>query len=448
MKILFSPVGMTDPVAIKHKTDDGKEEYNEGALLQICRHYRPDIVYVYMSKETLEYEKEDHRYIKSLELLKRDTDQSFDVVSIKRPELTDVHIFDYFLDEFKELLKEIRQKYPDAEIMVNVSSGTPVMKSALQILASATDIKLIPLQVATENKRANNPRKCNIEDEWKHNTDNVPNSHCRVEVSSNKNLLFEFNKKLLISLINSYDYHAAQIMCENMQNFVSVEFRELINAITLRYDLRSKEAKKMFEKCGHGEMMPSDEIAAEYFMVIELKVRKKEYIDFLRALTPLVLEMFYNMVFHELGIDLRKFTFSNDRFMWDKNKLRNSTIDGKFDQLSKYHRDPRPLPKGTFPVSHVLSWHLSNLTENVSKDEKLIRTTIKIREFEENVRNIAAHTMTSFSKEEIKSQTGWTPEKTLEELYCYITEYTSISVNSESRNTYDTINEKLIELLG
>ena len=192
MKILFSPVGMTDPVAIKHKTDDGKEEYNEGALLQICRHYRPDIVYVYMSKETLEYEKEDHRYIKSLELLKRDTDQSFDVVSIKRPELTDVHIFDYFLDEFKELLKEIRQKYPDAEIMVNVSSGTPAMKSALQILASATDIKLIPLQVATENKRANNPRKCNIEDEWKHNTDNVPNSHCRVEVSSNKNLLSPF----------------------------------------------------------------------------------------------------------------------------------------------------------------------------------------------------------------------------------------------------------------
>ena len=90
----------------------------------------------------------------------------------------------------------------------------------------------------------------------------------------------------------------------------------------------------------------------------------------------------------------------------------------------------------------------TNLTENVSKDENLIRTTIKIREFEENVRNIAAHTMTSFSKEEIKSQTGWTPEKTLEELYCYITEYTSISVSSESRNTYDTINEKLIELLG
>ena len=53
-KILFSPVGGTDPMSEKNDHD--------GAMLHIARHYKPDIVYMYMSKEILESQKRDDRY--------------------------------------------------------------------------------------------------------------------------------------------------------------------------------------------------------------------------------------------------------------------------------------------------------------------------------------------------------------------------------------------------
>ena len=81
MKILFSPVGMTDPVSLDIPKDKGT--YHEGALLQICRHYKPDLVYIYMSKESLELETEDHRYLHGLELLKNDTGLTFEPDSAK-----------------------------------------------------------------------------------------------------------------------------------------------------------------------------------------------------------------------------------------------------------------------------------------------------------------------------------------------------------------------------
>ena len=448
MRILFSPVGMTDPVSPDRPRELGT--FHEGALLQICRHYSPELVYVYMSQEALEHENSDHRYLHSLELLKADTGQSFEVKTIERPELVDVHLFDFFLDDFRELLRGIRAEHPEDEIMVNVSSGTPAMKSALQILAAATDLNLRPLQVSTASRSANNPRECNIGEEWPHNLDTAPDSPSRVEVSSNKNLLFEFNKKLLISLINNYDYHAARLLSERLQVFLSVEFRELMNAVTLRYDLKTEEAKKLFDKCGHPELMNGTNVPAEYFMIVDLKVRKREYLDFLRALTPLVLEVFYDMAYKSLGTDLTKYTSPNDKYFWNNRRLAGSKIDGKFDQQPKYHKrdGARPMMGGTFPKSHVLSWHISNLSENLSRDEELVRRTIKIRAFEENVRNIAAHTMTSFTKEQIKKETGWTPEDMVKELLSYIMDYTSIPADHSSLTVYDDINSRLINLLG
>lgn len=287
-----------------------------------------------MSKESVELEEADHRYTKGLALLKESTGIEFVIRTIKRPELVDVHLFDFFLDEYKELLSSIREEYPDAEILVNVSSGTPAMKSALQILAAATALNIKPMQVSTANRSANNPRECNISEEWQHNLDTSSDSPSRVELSSNKNLLFEFNKKLLISLINGYDYHAAQLLSETMSMFLPSGFIDLLNATVMRYDLKTDDAKKLFDSCGSSNLMKNSDTAAEYFILLDLKVRKKEYLDFLRALTPLVLEMLYNMADKALGVDLRQYTdYPKNKYYWNTSKLSGSAIDGKFDQL-------------------------------------------------------------------------------------------------------------------
>ncbi len=50
---LFSPIGNTDPI----------KYFYDGSMLHICRYYKPDVVYLYLSKEMMEYHKEDNRYV-------------------------------------------------------------------------------------------------------------------------------------------------------------------------------------------------------------------------------------------------------------------------------------------------------------------------------------------------------------------------------------------------
>ena len=59
---LFSPIGGTDPISNTNGRD--------GALLHICRFYKPDHVIMYMSKEILDYHNADNRYLYCLDKLK------------------------------------------------------------------------------------------------------------------------------------------------------------------------------------------------------------------------------------------------------------------------------------------------------------------------------------------------------------------------------------------
>ena len=137
-KILFSPLGGTDPIS----------NFRDGSMLHICRIYKPDIVILYMSKEMYDYHVKDNRYLYCLDKLSELIDHKFDVKLIERPKLTEVQDFDYFYQEFETLLREIHKEY-EGEILLNISSGTPAMKNALNIMADLMEIRLHPIQVVT-----------------------------------------------------------------------------------------------------------------------------------------------------------------------------------------------------------------------------------------------------------------------------------------------------------
>ena len=52
-RILFSPLGKTDPIS----------NMRDGSMLHICRIYKPNIVYLYMSSEILQDHNKDDRYV-------------------------------------------------------------------------------------------------------------------------------------------------------------------------------------------------------------------------------------------------------------------------------------------------------------------------------------------------------------------------------------------------
>ena len=51
-RILFSPIGSTDPIKNCH----------DGACLHIVRHYQPERVLLFFTKEMGDTEQNDHRY--------------------------------------------------------------------------------------------------------------------------------------------------------------------------------------------------------------------------------------------------------------------------------------------------------------------------------------------------------------------------------------------------
>ena len=125
-RILFSPVGGTDPISSTNMHD--------GSLLHICRYYRPDVVYLYMSGEILENEKKDDRYMYCLHRLDAMQDRATEYVRIEKPKLRDVQEFDFFYGEFRTVIRDIANTMADGdELLLNVSSGTPAMKSGLLV---------------------------------------------------------------------------------------------------------------------------------------------------------------------------------------------------------------------------------------------------------------------------------------------------------------------------
>lgn len=137
--VLFTPVGGHDPIA----------SFHDGAVLHICRVYRPEKVYLYLSHEMLERSRQDDRYRLSLEKLQQQLGCKMEIRQIERDELTQVQLFDTFYTDFDQLLREIHNENPGSTLLVNLSSGTPAMKSALNVISVLAQYPMQAVQVST-----------------------------------------------------------------------------------------------------------------------------------------------------------------------------------------------------------------------------------------------------------------------------------------------------------
>lgn len=146
--ILFTPIGGTDPISATNCKD--------GSMLHICRFYKPDKVVMYMSKEMLDYQEKDNRYRYCLDNLAKMQGREMEYEIIERKELTRVHEFDYFYQDFRTVISEIYKEIDETDtLLLNVSSGTPAMKSGLLVLQTLGEFPAKVIQVATPEKRIN-----------------------------------------------------------------------------------------------------------------------------------------------------------------------------------------------------------------------------------------------------------------------------------------------------
>ena len=434
MNILFSPLGKTDPIKYNH----------DGAMLHICRYFDIDKVYWYMSKEICEEENKDSRFTICLERLATHMGKKIAHEIIRKEDLTDgVEKFDEFTEEFGSILNEICGGMTDKDnLYLNISSGTPAMKATLQYLITVTSHKMIPVQVYTPERKSNTKYEkrddFDPELEWEYNEDNE-NGINRCIVSELSVYGARVQKKMIATLIDKYDYIGAWELAKTIRKNMSPQAFDLICASKDRYMLNAESAVKVFRKYNFKviDTSYSDQLLHmfEYLLRIELLLRKGEFSDFIRSITPILADLYEFIIKKKCGLDINEYCTKGK---WDKSKVE------KNEQLLKVLDNGRDYTKQYYNNSSILV----NIIRKFSDDKNIAELCEKLRFVEERVRNDTAHEIVYVSAETIQRKTvskkkypsGISP-KEIVFIIIKIFELSGTGIKSDFLDSYDKMND-------
>lgn len=442
-KILFSPIGGTDPIS--------ENNCRDGSMLHICRHYKPDKVILFLSGEMVKKHHEDNRYGYCLKKLEELQNRKFDVEYIERPDLIEVQEFNTFFDIFGDILKNIKKDLNDGdEVLLNVSSGTPAMKSVLIVLNTLADYKCTTIQVSTPIKRMNEHthKETDYETLWELDEDNDPKSKSRCQVVECPTLSTIKKEEIIKKHIEAYDYSAALAVAKTIKNdAVNKGYYSLIEMAQYREMLDYKKALDIAYK-NKAYCFPIDDDRNikifEYALNIDVKRKRHEYADFIRSLTPLFVDLFEMVLKHETNIDINKYcTYEKKNGkkarVWDLEKLEGTEI---LEDLN-YHYE-----KG-FGAGFIYSEPLVYLIQDfVSSDKKEISDLVgNLREVEKNIRNVTAHEMVCVTDDVIKNKTDFTSNAIMT-MIKKVFDHSGIDIKDDDWNSYDLMNKLIIEKIA
>ena len=242
-KILFTPVGGTDPISATNCFD--------GAILHICRHYQPDKVIMYMSKEMLVNQEKDDRYRYCLNKLCELQNRKMECEIIERRELTNVHEFDFYYEDFQKIIHGIYGTMDETdELLLNVSSGTPAMKSGLLVLQTMEEYPAKLIQVATPERRINEHhyKDYDVFTLWELDEDNQPGADNRCSEIACPSLQKLKKEEVIKKHILSYDYRAALTVADTMGKQDTQKYRGYLELAEKRLLLDISEVDKLAKK--------------------------------------------------------------------------------------------------------------------------------------------------------------------------------------------------------
>lgn len=435
-KILFSPIGGSDPI----------RNYHDGSMLHICRNYLPDRVVLYLSGEMYQHHVQDNRYVYCLEELGKKMSHPFEIEVIVRDELTEVQDYEYFYTEFTKCINDIVAQMDEGdELLLNVSSGTPAMKNALIILATLAEFSFQPIQVSTPLKRSNymdeNTKKYEVQEQWEFDEDNEPQEGdtSRCEEIKSLNLVKLLKVNLLEKHLQAYDYTAALEIARDLKNHISVKATAMIEQANERNQLNTKRVNELAKKIDYQPMPVKNQENCdllEYVLLLQMKVRRKEYADFIRAITPVVFELFYRVLKRQCHIDIKDYCDEKKSGLrWNLEKIKQTEVG---DVLQKEYAATG------FRGGPVYSSQLKPLILHYSVSEKVNSLVTDLRHAEEKARNKAAHTIVSITNEKIVKWTDYTAEELLVKIQ-QLTLFVVPGQDGSIWDSYDRMNEAIMK---
>lgn len=377
MSILYSPAGDTDPI----------RDCYDGALLHIIRTYKPSYARIFLSAEMTAKENSRQIYSKAIKCVAPEC--KFDFI---KTDIVEVQLMEKLIPLAEEFL-QLRKEYPNEDILLNLSSGTPQMKTVMSFLATDFD-NVRAIQVDTPQKGSNRAAHAtqdaeDINDVIENNFDNAPDYKCRCHEAPLSLLRRYSVRHQLISLVQNYEYSAALALYNQNKALFADETGKLLKHADLRSKMLIKEAFAVMGK----DIYKNNSIRKtnEFLMVMELNQRKGKLVEFIPKLTPFLYELTLFYLGNKLGFNPSRFCYSkqsaNDSWRISTSKLREVAPE-VLANLNK-------MCAGSFRDNKELSFtNMLYMLEAIkSVDVKLLEILQTLRVVERKQRNKIAHTI-------------------------------------------------------
>lgn len=389
---LFTPAGDTDPV----------RGFHDGAMLHILRHYPVDRVIIFLTQEMEHKEDTMGCYTRGIRSLNPTCSIEF-----IRSGITDPQNYES-LTQMQEAFDVYQQKYAGDTWLLNVSSGTPQIKTVMAMLSlDYPNTKAIQVtSPERKSNRFNHPCETveELVDMLEVNEDNEPGAPNRC-VEPPLLLLKRFSiKKQISSLVGNYEYGGALQLANRYKALVPDATLKLLQHACYRLELQWKQANQVIAQYNGKALLQSPDNFSEYFQLMELRQRKGQLPDFIIKISPILVEIGKKYVDTLPGFSLDKCGRDGRNGFW----VMRSNLEQNYPDLLQFMDYGRE-----FRDTNLYFWFFVSVCQfyngrELHGDEhhgKITEQFETLRKIEECLRNGLAHEITNLTEEKIQAIT-------------------------------------------
>lgn len=303
--ILFTCAGTSDPV----------RGNRDGGILHIMRYYHPKRVYLFLSQQIADLEAQDHRFEKTFQHMQEVCAAQGIVYQpslfMHNSQLCDASKIDLVEKPLLEYFTSVAAENPNCRILLNLSSGTPQMKTLMQFLSVDSPYHVLGVQVdgPQQNKKdqsRTDNETYNVDYELATNFDDepdcLPEGERRNRTSEPEMFAIKHqrHRHQLLKLLERQDYDAMRDMSQNLPK----QLQTLLQHLNARNNLQSEEAYKLSKELTDlgfplYPAMKSDSHyrdLSEYYLLLRNLQKLGRYSEFVLRLNPFLTELLYTLL--------------------------------------------------------------------------------------------------------------------------------------------------------
>jgi len=439
-KILFSPLGDTDPVRGCY----------DGAMLHILRHYKAVRVVLFYTQDMEEKERRDHRYTRAIQRVAPHCAIEEIFTGIR-----DAHLYESFSKVLPQEVLRLREAYPEHTLLLNLSSGTPQMKTVLAMLAADTE-GCVGVQVSSPTRRSNRRNEATQDAEdidalLENNFDDEEGAENRCEEPPLGIFRYYAERSRIRALIRTYEYQSALMLAEQSP-LVPEQAKVLLRHAAKRAALLPADAREILSTYQGNELFffkgYKEESLVEYFLVMQIDQENGHLSSFTLRMIPFLYEFLSEYV--------RKYARQTLTAVCEKGRKggvylvreKLKTIMPEFLTYldNEYYPQYRDQPLSFLLLDHYcLYMQKKNLAKDANLHTALLDDLKKIRNVR-TLRNDLAHEITNVTEERFRERMEMGSEQMLHIFIHMLCLVYGKNIN-QIRDLYHTMNGWIEEAL-